>query len=141
MTNHYIELRNTSASNESEIWMLVSAGVREFFRHLAEKRFQAKHLSPLLTPERRAGAYLWATLQANALMKEWMAADFKNHPRIAPMLTLHLFEFHVPRSEHKALLARVKALETELLAVRKIADGARTASGGKKGKNGNPDDA
>jgi hypothetical protein len=111
MTNHYIELRNTSASNESEIWMLVSAGVREFFRHLAEKRFQAKRLSPLLTPERRAGAYLWATLQANSLMKEWMAADFKNHPRIAPMLTLHLFEFRVPRSEHKALLARVKALE------------------------------
>jgi hypothetical protein len=134
MTNHYIELRNTSASNESEIWMLVSAGVREFFRHLAEKHFQAKRLSPLLTPDRRAGAYLWATLQANALMKEWMAADFKNHPRIAPMLTLHLFEFRVPRSEHKALIARVKALEAELLAVRKIADGARTAGIGKKGK-------
>jgi hypothetical protein len=72
-------------------------------------------------------------------MKEWMAADFKNHPRIAPMLTLHLFEFRVPRSEHKALLARVKALEAELLAVRKIADGARTAGVGKKGKPALPD--
>jgi hypothetical protein len=72
-------------------------------------------------------------------MKEWMAADSKNHPRIAPMLTLHLFEFRVPRSEHKALLARVKALETELLAVRKIADGARTGAG-KKGKKTNPED-
>jgi hypothetical protein len=67
-------------------------------------------------------------------MKEWMAADFKNHPRIAPMLTLHLFEHRVPTSDHNALMARVASLEKELLSVHSIADTARTTADGKKKK-------
>jgi hypothetical protein len=137
MTNHFVELQQTSASNEKEIWMLVSAGVREFFRHLAEKRFIAKRLSPMLTLDQRAGYYLWGTLQENSSIKEWMAADFKNHPRIAPMLTLHLFEHRVPTSDHDALIARVASLKKELPSVRSIADTARTAADAKK-KKGTP---
>jgi hypothetical protein len=142
MTNHFVELSQTSASNEKEIWMLVSAGVREFFRHLAEKRFIAKWLSPMLNLDQRAGYYLWGTLQANSIMKEWMAADFKNHPRIAPMLTLHLFEHRASSSDHAALMSRGAALEKELSSVSSIADTARTAADGKKKKDtptaGNP---
>jgi hypothetical protein len=56
MTNHFVELKQTSASHKREIWMLVSAGVRELFRHIAEKRFIAKRLSPMLTLDQRAGS-------------------------------------------------------------------------------------
>jgi hypothetical protein len=120
MTNHYIELQNMSASNTSEIWMLVSAEVREFFCHLVEKRFLAKRLSHLLTPDQRAGYYLWPTLQANYDLKDWMASDFRHHLRIASMLTLHLFEYRVPISDHLALQDQVKTLEKSLLECRKV---------------------
>jgi hypothetical protein len=138
MTNHFIELMHTSASNEKEVWMLVSAGVREFFRHMAEKRFIAKRLSPMISQDMRAGYFLWGTLQANTVMKEWMAAEFKNHPRIAPMLTLHLFEYRVPTSDYDALVLRVKALEKLVPEIRSVADSARTTAdqNGKQKKKG-----
>ena len=41
---------------------------------------------------------MWASLQAHRVMQEYTAINFRGHPHLAPVVTLHLYAHHVPRS-------------------------------------------
>jgi hypothetical protein len=59
--------------------------------------------------EKKCGGYLWRTLQAHTVMQEYVKFNFRNHPLLAPITTLHLYE-------HRAPLKVVRDLE-EVVAV------------------------
>jgi hypothetical protein len=59
---------------------------------------------------RRIGLVLWGTLRAHKLMREFIAAKFRRHPKITLCLMLHLFTMRPPPSTMKGVQAEVAIL-------------------------------
>jgi hypothetical protein len=88
---------------DKEAWVLASLIGKTIFEVLNEVRATAADLSDCATPLERSARVLWATLQAMRVMDEFVHAEFRNHPRVASVIVLHLFENRVPRSEFVAM--------------------------------------
>jgi hypothetical protein len=103
----------------------------------------AANLSDLQTPVKRAACILWATLQAHRVMGEFVAAEFRNDPRVAPIVVLHLLENRVTKVEVEDMQARLKAQDLTIAKMRKDLDGlvskVNNKTSGKK-KKGQEDD-
>jgi hypothetical protein len=69
------------------------------------------------------GAYLWASLQAHRVMSEYLAADFRHHPSVAPVITIHLYSHRVPVSIYEA---RSRKVDAELKRIGKSVKTANT---------------
>lgn len=94
-----------SGSTEVETWTLLAHMIRTIFRDIHRVRAPAQFsmdLNPCM--EKKCGGYLWRTLQA-----QYVKFNFRNHPSLAPIITLHLYE-------HRAPLKVVRHLE-EVVAV------------------------
>ena len=55
-------------------------------------------------------------------MREFLEAQFRGHPTIAPVLNLHLFTHQVPQTVHQKALAQITKLETDLAKLTKNHD-------------------
>ena len=104
----------------------------------------AADLSDLHTPVKRAARILWATLQAHRVMGEFVTAEFRNDPRVAPIVVLHLLENRVSKTEVEVLTARLKAQDALMAKLRKDLDAvtSKVAARGpaKRKKAGEEDD-
>ena len=49
------------------------------------------------------GQYLWGTFLSNRVVDDFFRSQFRQHPEVAPHITLYLFEHQAPRVEVAAL--------------------------------------
>jgi hypothetical protein len=123
-----MELQNTSTSSPEGNWLVTSQIVRRLFADLATQRNPGGDVATSADKFNRGATYLWLTLQAVRVMRQYQAANFREHASIAPMLNIHLFKMMVP-------IERVKALELQLKEAKVLAEKAMTAANAAKGHN------
>ena len=89
-----------SDTNLSEVrrWDLVQNIVQIVFEVISQpRRVCSKITIKQATSPERAHDLLWAVLQANRLQRKFLDHEFKNHPKVGPMLThflLDVVSFH-----------------------------------------------
>jgi hypothetical protein len=110
--NFYGEFHVTS--NEKDAWKLTSLIAKTVFEAVHQARAIGSDLSDILSPSKRAAKVLWATLQAHRVMRTFIDADFRNDPRIAPVIVLHLLENRVGRQDFDLLKAKAQAQSLQL---------------------------
>ena len=127
LTNTYGSQSPPGGSNEC--WELVMKIVRTLFSALRKVRVIAESAHSMTDKTRQVGLYLWASLQAHRVMAEYVKADFKRHPDVAPNVTFFLFENRAPKStvvalkkENSELSTKVAKLDNELQQVRRMVD-------------------
>jgi hypothetical protein len=123
MDRFYGELCNTYGTDAVEAWHLVSSIARRFFSDLYAVRGSARYMSlASQSPAVVGGSYLWAALQAHRIMQEYVAAEFRHHPSVSPVITIHLYSHRVPISIFERRSAKVDDT------LKKLADGVKTAN-------------
>lgn len=110
--NFYGEFHVTS--NEKDAWKLTSLIAKTVFEAVHQARAIGSDLSDILSPSKRAAKVMWATLQAHRVMRTFIDADFRNDPRIAPVIVLHLLENRVGRQDFDLLKAKAQAQSLQL---------------------------
>ena len=84
--------------SETRRWDLVQNITRIVFEVISMPRRACSEITiNQATTRERAPDLLWATLQAHRLQKEFVEHQFKNHPKVGPMLThflLDVVSFH-----------------------------------------------
>ena len=61
--------------------------------------------------------------RAIKLQREFMAADFKNHPTIATVINYHLFQYRVPTTTYNAYTKAMNVWKTQIARdVKKLQD-------------------
>lgn len=122
MDRFYFELVNTYHTDEKESWHLVSRIVKQYLGDLYAVRSVARFSSFSSQGKAKVGSlYLWAALQAHRITVSYLAAEFRHHPNVAPVITIHLYSHRVPLSIFER---RATKWETEL---KKLGDAVRTA--------------
>jgi hypothetical protein len=96
---------------EKDAWKLTSLIAKTVFEAVHQVRAIGSDLSDLVSPSKKAAKVMWATLQAHRVMRTFINADFRNDPRIAPVIVLHLLENRVGRADVDAIKQKV-ALQT-----------------------------
>jgi hypothetical protein len=134
----------STSGTPAEAWRLTGMIGKTVLEAISLVRCIAADLSDLLTPVKRASRILWATLQAHRVMGEFVAAEFRNDPRVAPIVVLHLLENRVNKSEVEAMEARLKAQDVAMAKMRRELDGlvskVNSKLSGKKKRNNDEDE-
>jgi hypothetical protein len=105
--NFYGEFHVTS--NEKDAWKLTALIAKTVFEAVHQARATGSDLSDILSPSKRAAKVMWATLQAHRVMRTFIAADFRNDPRIAPVIVMHLLENRVGRADVDLMKVKMQA--------------------------------
>ena len=123
MDRFYGELCNTYGTGKTEAWHLVSSVVKRFFSDVYAVRGRAKFISmQAAKTDSISGAYLWASLQAHRIMEAYVESDFRHHPSVAPVITIHLYSHRVPDSIYQARAVKVDEL------LKSMAESVKTAN-------------
>ena len=137
LTNAYGS--SATASGEEECWKLIMTMVRTMFRALRKERVIAESAHSMVDVNQRVGLYLWASLQAHRVMKEYRDAAFKNHPEVSPSVTFFLFEHRAPtawvktlQQDHQALKKKHEELQKDYKHLRSEVDSLNTWKRSKK---------
>ena len=121
----------TLQATEDEAWTLASQCLKSIFVYLRTVRSAAANAFSDPNKVSRCTTYMWCLLESHRLMKEFLDASFRNHPCIAPVITLHLFRTRVTKT---SFAESIKRLEGRLNALEKNgAPKAQGKGGGKKG--------
>jgi uncharacterized coiled-coil protein SlyX len=83
-------------------------------------------LSDLQSASQRAARILWATLQTHRVFDDFIRAEYRHDPRIAPIIVLHLLENRISRVELDTLKNTVATQAMALAKMRKEIDGLTT---------------
>ena len=122
----YARFTNMSGCTTSEGWILVSACVYVMFEELYKVRMHAASAKSESDVHVRCATYLWCTLQAHRVMRDFNMASFRGHPSIGPIINLHLFQYRVPTSVHDKALTRITELEKLVATLKKNQDSMST---------------
>jgi hypothetical protein len=106
MDTFYAEFLVTSTSKDA--WRLTSLIAKTVFEVVHQVRSVGADLSDIVSPSKRAAKVMWATLQAHRIMRTFIDADFRNDPKIAPVIVLHLLENRVGRADLEALQKKLQ---------------------------------
>jgi hypothetical protein len=107
---------------EKDAWKLTSLIAKTVFESVHQARAIGSDLSDLVSPSKQAAKVMWATLQAHRVMRTFINADFRNDPRIAPVIVLHLLENCVGRQDVNLLRQKLVAQSVQLTNQRKDID-------------------
>jgi len=110
----YLELINTSQVPVSEAWLLVASCIRKFCEVLHKFRAPADHAASKMDSSTRTTAYLWSIIQVHREMKNIRSHNFRGHPSVSPVITLHVFKTRVTNSAFAKLTESFKSLEKRL---------------------------
>jgi uncharacterized coiled-coil protein SlyX len=125
---------------KTEAWKLTCMIGKAVLEAAHLLRCLAADLTDLQSPSQRAARILWATLQAHRVFDDFVKAEYRHDPRIAPIIMLHLLENRISRAELEKLEATVGTQATALARLRKDVDALTTRVGklDPKGKAGKP---
>jgi hypothetical protein len=121
------------SGSRAEAWKLTCMIGKTVLEALHLVRCIAANISDLQTPVKRAARMFWATLQAHRVMSEFIEAEFRNYPRVAPIVVLHLLENRVSKSEVEVLHTRLKNQDTAHAKLRKELDALQSRVAGMPG--------
>jgi hypothetical protein len=107
---------------EKDAWKLTSLIAKTVFESVHQARAIGSDLSDLVSPSKRSAKVMWATLQAHRVMRTFINADFRNDPRIAPVIVLHLLENRVGRQDVDRLKVTLQTQCLQLIAQRRDID-------------------
>jgi hypothetical protein len=120
MDTFFAEFSVTSPSKDA--WRLTSLITKTVFEIVHQVRSVGADLSDIESPSKRAAKVMWATLQAHRIMRTFIDADFRNDPKIAPVIVLHLLENRVGRSDVDALKQKLGAQDNTITGLRRDLD-------------------
>jgi hypothetical protein len=106
MDTFYAEFSVTSTLKDA--WRLTSLIINTVFEVVHQVRSVGADLSDISSPSKRGAKVMWATLQAHRIMRTFIDADFRNDPKIAPVIVLHLLENRVGRADVDALKQKLQ---------------------------------
>jgi hypothetical protein len=137
LDDFYTEFSHTGSGTEA--WKLTCMIGKTVLEALHLVRCIAADISDLQTPVKRAARMFWATLQAHRVMGEFIGAEFRNDPRVAPIVVLHLLENRVSKVEVELMQTRLKTQESAHAKLRKEFDALQSRvtsmpGGGRKKK-------
>ena len=118
----------TLQATEDEAWTLASQCMKSAFVYLRTVCSPAANALSDPNKVSRCTTYMWCLLESHRLMREFLDASFRNHPCIAPVITLHLFRSQVTKT---AFSEAIKRLEGCLNALEKNGPSKPAAKGGK----------
>ena len=110
----YMELINTSQVPANEAWLLVASCLRKFFEVLRKHRAPADRAASKMDQSTRTTAYLWAMVQVHQELKLIRYHNFRGHPAVAPVITLHVFKTRVTNTAFRSASDAIKSLEKKL---------------------------
>ena len=124
-------------SSEEEAWTLASQCLKSVFVHLRTVRSPAANAFSDPNKLSRCTTFMWCLWESHRLMKEFLDSSFRNHPCIAPVITLHLFRTRVTKN---AFTEAIKRLEGRINSLEKTnspkgANNRNDNQGAKKGDN------
>jgi superoxide dismutase len=91
----YLELLKTSQVPAAEAWVLVASCIRKFWEVLWKFRAPANRAASKMDGPTRTTAYLWAMIQVHRELKLIRSHNFRGHPAVAPVITLHVFKTRI----------------------------------------------
>jgi len=118
----YMELINTSQVPAAEAWLLIASCLRKIFEVLRKHRAPADRAASKMDHATRTTAYLWAMVQVHQELKLIRHHNFRGHPAVAPVITLHVFKTRVSNTAFKAASDSIKALDKKLADLQKNFD-------------------
>ena len=92
-----------------ECWTVVLTMVRLKWRELRKFRVEAETEYGSDDPIKMVGQCILGNLQAHRVMDDFLLTQFRQHPEVAPRITLYLFEHRDPLVEVPALKQRVES--------------------------------
>ena len=122
----YSRFTNMSGCMPLEGWILVSSCVCEMFQDIYKFWMHAASKNSETDLHVKCASYLWCTLQAHRVMKEYLEANLRGHLSIRPIINLHLFQYQVPTLVHDKGLSRILELEKQLASIKKNHDSLAT---------------
>ena len=112
----YRETLARSSASEKEVWILVSHCVRAVFAKIRQARLEGT--------SRVSEDMVWAAMQAQAVMDEFVELGFQGHQDIATILHSYLIDHSTPVSRFESLLEQVRRTEKIATEAKKTADRA-----------------
>lgn len=118
----YMELIKTSQVSPPEAWTLVASCLRKFFEVLRKYRAPADRASSKLDATARTTVYLWAMIQVHRELKNIRSHNFRGHPAVAPVITLHVFKTRVTFTAFEKLTDSLKSIDKKITDLQKNFD-------------------
>jgi hypothetical protein len=112
----------TATGSKLEVWKLTCMIRKAVLEAAHLLRCLAADLSDLQSPSQRAARILWATLQAHRVFDDFIRAEHRHDPRIAPIIVLHLLENCISCVEIEKLETTVGTQAAALVKLRKDID-------------------
>jgi hypothetical protein len=118
----YLELIKTPQVPAGEAWLLVASCIRKFCEVLRKFRAPADRAASKMDSSTRTTTYLWAMLQVHREMKVIRSHNFRGHPAVAPVITLHVFKTRVTNTVFDKLADALKSIDKKLTDTQKNFD-------------------